>query len=164
MERQNGRERKRGGSREELGGRELEKQDESGVVRPHVGIEGTGRGDDQGGEKKSGKQIVEERRERRVRLLHTVQHARQNTTSLYTTTATNNKYSKELFCRSRELTRAQLYRVIANCPAAEKPGLITLRTTNAISCLCFLSSCCHIVLMANMTHVVLIPAYTGEQD
>lgn len=32
-----------GGSREELGGRQSEKQDESGVVRPHVGIEGTGR-------------------------------------------------------------------------------------------------------------------------
>lgn len=78
-----------------MDGRELEKQDESGVVRPHVGIEGTGRGDDRGGEKKSGKRIVEERRERRVRLLHTVQHARQNTTSLCTTTATNTKYSKE---------------------------------------------------------------------
>lgn len=96
----------------------------------------------EGERKKSGKQIVEERRERRVRLLHTVQHARQNTTSLCRTTATNAKYSKELFCRSRELTRAQLYRVIANCPTAEKPGLITLTTTNAISCLCFLSSHC----------------------
>lgn len=56
----------------------------------------------EGGEKKSGKQIVEERRERRVRLLHTVQHARQNTTSLCTTTATNTKYSKGI-CRGREL-------------------------------------------------------------
>lgn len=41
------------------------------------------------GEKNSAKQIVKERRERRVRLLHTVQHARQNTTSLYTNASTS---------------------------------------------------------------------------
>lgn len=50
----------------------------------------------EGGEK-SGKQNVEERRERRVRLLHTVQHARENTTSLSMTTATISSFSKELF-------------------------------------------------------------------
>jgi len=47
----------------------------------------TNKGDDGGeGERweNGAKQIVRERRERRVRLLHTVQHARQNTTSLYT--------------------------------------------------------------------------------
>lgn len=32
--------------------------------------------------------VVKERREKRVRLLHTVQHARQNTTSLYVNTST----------------------------------------------------------------------------
>lgn len=84
MERQNGRKRKRGGSREELGSRQSGKNKTSGVVRPHVGIEGTGQknGVMIEGREKSGKQIVKERREKRVRLLHTVQHARQNTTSL----------------------------------------------------------------------------------
>lgn len=70
--------------REGEGGRQSGKSKTSGVVRPHVGIEGRGR--ENGvmieGREKSGKQIVKERRERRVRLLHTVQHARQNTTSL----------------------------------------------------------------------------------
>ena len=45
----------------------------------------TNRSDDWGRERweNGAKQIVKERKDRRVRLLHTVQHARQNTTSLY---------------------------------------------------------------------------------